>query len=322
MGMKVLGALVFALAFAAPALAQEWPARPVRFIIPSGPGGLMESVLAATRERIEQQLGQRIVVENRGGGGGTIGAQAVLAAGADGYTFLLTPSNVLVINQFLAEKPSFDPLREFAPISMLIDVPLVLSVSDRFAPRTLRELIDYSRAHPGKVNFGSPGPSTPPHMAGEMLGRAGKLDMVHVPYKGGAAAATALITNEVQLMIIGYATLRGQIGAGQVRPVAVAAAERLAALPDVPTFAEAGFPEIQAEMPRSWWGLAAPRGVPEAAIRRLHAVFRAALLEPAARKKIEEAGLAVIANDPEAFTAQLPAEARKWESIVRALNLR
>ncbi len=302
--------------------AQDWPNRPVRFIVPSGPGGLLESVFAIIREPLEQRLGQRIVIENRGGGGGVVGAQAVAAASPDGYTLLLTPSNVMVINPHLLAGTTLEPLRDLVPISMLIDVPLVVWASERFPARTLRELIEHARANPGKVNFASPGPSTPPHMAGEIFMRTGKLELQHVPYKGAAAAGTALITNEVQLMVIAYASLRGQMQAGQVRALAVAAPARLAPLPAVPTIAEAGYPEIAAEMPRSWWGVAGPRGVADGVIKRLQADFAMVLNESATRKRIEDLGIAVVANTPEEFAQSLPPESRKWQALIQTLKLK
>jgi len=302
--------------------AQAWPDRPVRFVIPFAQGGMMESVLAATKDFVEKRLGQRIVVENRPGAGGNVGAQAVLAAPPDGYTILVPPSNVLVTNQFMFANMPFDPLRDFVPITMLVDVPLVLSVSEKFAPRTLHEFLEYARANPGKVNYGSPGPATPPHLAAAMLARAAKLDLVHVPYKGGNAAAIALITNEVQFMIIGYPTLAGQIQGRLVRPIAVAASERLSVLPEVPTFAEAGYAGLEAEIPHSWWGLVAPRGTPDAVVQRLYEEFHAALATPEAQKRIRDAGLVAVANRPADFARSLPPQAVKWQAIVKALNLK
>ena len=302
--------------------AQAWPNRPVRFVIPFAQGGMMESVFAATKDFVEKRLGQRIVVENRLGAGGNVGAQAVLAAPPDGYTILVPPSNVLVTNQFMFANMPFDPLKDFVPITMLVDVPLVLSVSEKFAPRTLHEFIEHARANPGKVNYGSPGPATPPHLAAAMLARAAKLDLVHVPYKGGNAAAIALITNEVQFMIIGYPTLAGQIQGRLVRPIAVAASERLSVLPEVPTFAEAGYADLEVEIPHSWWGLVAPRGTPEAVVQRLYEEFHAALATPEAQKRIRDAGLVAVANRPADFARSLPPQAAKWQAIVKALNLK
>lgn len=200
-GKRSLLCAVAAIAFASPgagALAQDWPSKPIRFVVPSATGGVVETILGLTNARVEKQLGQRIIVENRPGGGGNIGAQAVLNSPADGHTLMVAPSNVVVTNQFLTDKPPFDPLKEFVPITLLVDVPLVFSVSSKLPHSTLRELIDHIRANPGKLNFASPGPGTPPHLAGELFTRAAGLSAVHVPYKGAAAAATDLIANEVR----------------------------------------------------------------------------------------------------------------------------
>jgi tripartite-type tricarboxylate transporter receptor subunit TctC len=316
----VICALALAVATSV-ARAQEWPAKPIRLIVPFGQGGLVDTVLATTRLAVEEKLGQRFVVEYRTGAGGNVGMQAVLAGGGDGYTFAVAPSNTLTINQHLF-KMSFDPLRDFVPVTMLVDVPLVLSVSAKHPVSTLREFIDHARANAGKVNFASPGPATPPHLASELFARATGLQLVHVPYKGGNAAAVALITNEVQMMLISYASLRGQIQGGQVRPLAVAADERVGGLPNVPTFAEAGFPDLQRAMPRSWWGLVAPRGTPEAAINRLQGEFRAALLAPEAQARLRESGLVPVGSTPAEFGKSWPEESERWSTLIKAIGLK
>lgn len=314
--------LVLALAGSATASAQDWPTRPVRFVMPFGPGGVVESVFAATNPQVEAKLGQRILVENRPGAAGNVGAQAVLAAPADGYTILIAPNSIMLINPYLFAKTAFDPLRDFLPITKLIDVPLVLSVSAKFPVNSIKELIDYAKANPGKVNYASPGPATPPHLAGEMFARAAGLELVHVPYKGGNAAATALITNEVQFFIVAYATLRGQIQGGLVRPVAAASPQRLAALPNVPTFAENGYPKIEAEMQPAWWGLFAAKGTPDSVINRLATEYRAALALPEAQSRIRDAGLIAVGNRPAEFAASLPPQAAMWEATIKLLGLK
>jgi tripartite-type tricarboxylate transporter receptor subunit TctC len=324
-GKRSLLCAVAAIAFASPgagALAQDWPSKPIRFVVPSATGGVVETILGLTNARVEKQLGQRIIVENRPGGGGNIGAQAVLNSPADGHTLMVAPSNVVVTNQFLTDKPPFDPLKEFVPITLLVDVPLVFSVSSKLPHSTLRELIDHIRANPGKLNFASPGPGTPPHLAGELFTRAAGLSAVHVPYKGAAAAATDLIANEVQLMIIGYASLRGQIQGNLVRPIAVAASQRLAALPNVPTVVESGFAAIDAELNRSWWGLFAPRGTPDPVIQRMAGEYRTALADSEVQARLREAGLISIGNSPAEFASLLPDQAARWQSIVKTLGLK
>jgi len=318
-GRWLLGAL---LLLAGPALAQDWPNRPIRFIVPFGQGGLVDTVLTATRPAVEAKLGQKIVVEYRPGAGGNVGMQAVQQAVADGYTIAVAPSNTMVINQFLFANMPFDPLRDFTPVTMLVDVPLVLSVSARHPVQSLREFIDHAKANPGKVNFGSPEAATPPHLAAELLARAAGISVVHVPYKGGNAAATALIANEVQFMLIAHASLRGQISGGLVRPLAIAAAQRADGLPNVPTFAEAGFANLQREIPRSWWGLVAPRGTPEVAVQRLASEFRLAMAAPEAQSRLREAGLIPVGSTPAEFAAGLPDEARNWGALIKSIGLK
>ncbi len=302
--------------------AQEWPAKPIRFIVPFGQGGLVDTVITVTRAAVEARLGQRIVVDYRPGAGGNVGMQALQQSPADGHTFAVAPSNTMVINQFLYANMPFDPLKDIAPVTMLVDVPLVLSVSAKHPVTSLREFFDNARANPGRVNYASPGAATPPHLAVELLARSAGLNLLHVPYKGGNAAATALIANEVQFMLIAYASLRPQISAGMVRPLAVAAGQRIDGLPEVPTFAEAGYAALQREMPRSWWGLVAPRGTPEAVLARMAAEFRAALTAPEAQKRLRESGLIPVGSQPAEFAAGLPEEARNWGALIKAIGLK
>lgn len=308
--------------FCSGAAAQDWPSKPVRIVVPAATGGVVETVVGLTNAQVEKRLGQRIVVENRPGGGGNIGAQAVLNSAADGYTFMIAPSNVLVTNQFMTDKPPFDPLKEFAPVTLLVEVPLVFWVNSKLTHTNLRELIEDVRAHPGKFNYASPGPGTPPHLAGELFTRAAGLNAVHIAYKGAAAAANDLVANEVQFMVIGYASLRSQLQGKLVRPIAVAASQRLAALPQVPTVVESGFPAIDAAIHRGWWGLFAPRGTPAAIIERLATEYRTALTNADLQARLREAGLVAIGNSPADFAALLPPQAAQWQNIVKTLGLR
>jgi tripartite-type tricarboxylate transporter receptor subunit TctC len=316
--MKLLLGLI-AVCFIGIAAGQDYPSKPIRLVIPVGPGSLADVVPRLIQPALEAKLGQRIVIEHRPGAGGNVGAQAVLASPADGYTLLMAPTNVLVINQFVFRDMKFDPLADFAPISLIADVPLVLQVNPSLPAQTLREFIEHAKANPGKLNYGSPSTGTIPHVAMEIFARAAGLSFVHVPFKGGAPATNALIANDIQLMLIGYATTAGQVRGGQVRPLAVAAAARLAALPQVPTFAEAGFPQLQAAMPSNWWGMVAPKGTPAPIVQRWATEIRAALADAETRRKYEDLGLTPVGSTPEAFAAGLPEQARKWEAVIRAL---
>ena len=299
---------------------QDYPSKPIRVVIPVAPGSLADVVSRLIQPALEQKLGQRMVLEHRPGAGGLVGAQTVLASPADGYTLLLAPTNVLVINQFVFRDMKFDPLADFAPISLIADVPLILQIHPSLPAQTLREFIEHARANPGKLNYGSPSTGTIPHIAMEIFARAAGVSLVHVPFKGGAPATNALLANDIQVLLIGYATTAGQMRGGQVRPVAVAGGMRLAALPQVPTFAEAGFPDLQAAVPSNWWGMVAPKSTPAAIIQRWSAEIRSALADPDTRKKYEDLGLTPVGSSPEAFAAGLPDQARKWQAVIRDIG--
>lgn len=318
--MRILVAVV-ALALA-PHLAsgEDYPSRPIRLVIPYGPGSLADAVPRLIQPALEQKLGQRIVIEHRPGAGGNVGTQAVVSAPADGYTLVMTATNNLVINQFVFRDMKFDPLADLAPVSLIAEVPLILQAHPSVPAATLREFIDHARANPGKLNYGSPSTGTIPHLAMEIFARAANLKLVHVPFKGGAPAANALLANDIQAMLIGYATTAGSIRAGQVRPVAVASARRLQALPGVPTFGEAGFPDLAAAVPSNWWGMAAPKGTPGAVVERLARDIREALQVPETQAKYHDLGLTPIGSTPEQFTSGLPEQARKWQAILRVLG--
>lgn len=299
---------------------QDYPSKPIRLVIPYGPGSLADAVPRLIQPALEHNLGQRIVIEHRPGAGGNVGTQAVVAAPPDGYTLVMTATNNLVINQFVFRDMKFDPLADLAPVALIAEVPLILQAHPSVPAGSLREFVEHARANPGKLNYGSPSTGTIPHLAMEILARSAGLKLVHVPFKGGAPAMNALIANDVQAMLIGYATTAGQIRAGQVRAIAVASSSRLAALPQVPTFAEAGFPELQAAVPSNWWGMAAPKATPAAVVQRLAREIRAALSDADTRRKYEELGLTPVGSSPEEFAAGLPEQARKWESLLRAMG--
>jgi len=308
------------LFFLGTAVAQDYPSKPIRLVIPFGPGSLADAVPRLIQPALEARLGQRIVIEHRPGAGGNVGAQAVVSAPADGYTLLMAATNNLVINQFVFRDMRFDPLADLVPISLIADVPLIIQVNPSLPAQTLREFIDHARANPGKLNYGSPSTGTIPHLAVEIFARAAGINVVHVPFKGGAPATTALLANDIQFMLIGYATTAGQIRGGQVRAIAVASASRLAALPQTPTFAEAGYPDLQSAVPSNWWGMVAPKGTPAAVVQRMADEIRAALADSDTRKKYEAVGLTPVGSSPEAFAGSLPGQARKWEAVLKAMG--
>lgn len=311
-------ALVIALLVSS-AHAQDYPSKPIRLVIPYGPGSLADAVPRLIQPALEQKLGQRIVIEHRPGAGGNVGTQAVVSAPPDGYTLVMSATNNLVINQFVFKDMKFDPLTDLAPVSLIAEVPLILQVHPSL-PSTLKEFVDQARADPGKLNYGSPSTGTIPHLAMEIFARAANVQLTHVPFKGGAPAVTALLANDIQALLIGYATTAGQVRAGQVRAVAVASSTRLQALPNVPTFREAGFPELAAAVPSNWWGLAAPKDTPPAVVQRLAREIRDALQVPETQAKYHDLGLTPIGSTPAEFAAGLPEQAKKWQAILRVLG--
>ncbi|HEX4927985.1 MAG TPA: tripartite tricarboxylate transporter substrate binding protein, partial [Burkholderiales bacterium] len=288
--MKALACLLLASALGT-AAAQDYPSRPIHVVIPFGSGSLADAVPRLMQPALEASLGQRLVIENKPGAGGNIGAQAVVSSAPDGYTVLMAATNNLVINQYLFRDMQFDPLVDLVPVSLVVEVPLILQVNPQVPAKTLGEFIAYAKANPGKLNYASPSPGTLPHLAMEIFARAAGLNLVHVPFKGGGPALNALLGNQVQAMLIGYATTAGQVKAGKVLPLAIASQKRLAALPEVPTFAQAGYPDLQAAVPGNWWGMVAPKGTPPAIVQRLSQEIAKALADPSVRKKYEDLGL-------------------------------
>jgi tripartite-type tricarboxylate transporter receptor subunit TctC len=299
---------------------QDYPSKPIRLVIPFAPGSLADSVPRLMQPALESSLGQRLVIEHRPGAGGNVGAQAVVSSAPDGYTLLMAATNNLVINQFVFRDMKFDPLADLAPVSLVVEVPLILQTHPGVPAKSLGEFIAYAKAHPGKLNYGSPSTGTLPHLAMEIFARTAGLDLVHVPFKGGAPAMNALIANDVQAMLIGYATTAGQVKSGQVRPIAVASSRRLAALPQVPTFGEAGYPDLEAAVPGNWWAMAAPKGTPAHIVQRLAKEIGAALRDPAIRQKYEDLGLTPIGSTPEQLASGLPEQAQKWRAVLQKIG--
>lgn len=317
--MRTILALLW-LITSLPSLGQDYPSKPIRLVIPFGPGSLADAVPRLIQPALEASLGQRLVIEHRPGAGGNVGAQGVVGATADGYTLMMAATNNLVINQYVFRDMKFDPLVDLQPISLIAEVPLILQIHPSLPAPSLSEFIAHAKANPGKLNYASPSTGTIPHLAMEILARTAGLKLVHVPFKGGAPAMNGLIANDVQAMLIGYATTAGQIRAGQVRPLAIASASRLKALPQVPTFAEAGHPDLQAAVPSNWWGMVAPKGTPQPVIRRLAREIRAALSDGATRAKYEELGLTPLGSTPEEFAAGLPRQAAQWREVLRSIG--
>jgi tripartite-type tricarboxylate transporter receptor subunit TctC len=290
-----------------------FPERPITVIIPYAAGGAGDVIARLLSDMIEKKLGQPLVIDTRAGGGGMIGAKAVASAAADGHTLMMGATNNFVINQFMFPKTSFDPLTEFVPITRIAVVPSVMYMNPSVPVKTLGEFVAYAKANPGKLSYASPSVGTAPHLAIERLKQMTGIELVHVPYRGAPPAMQALVTNDVQLYLAGWGVGRAFVESGKVKALAVASEQRLPNVPDVPTASESGVPGYVAE---NWWGLAAPKGTPQAVIDVLHAAVKAALQDAAVVRKLAELGFLPGGDTPAQFTRDAQAEAAIWRETV------
>jgi tripartite-type tricarboxylate transporter receptor subunit TctC len=305
------------------ALAQgSWPERPVRVVMPFAPGGNGDTTIRIIAARMQERLGQPMVVENRPGAGGSIGTAEVARARPDGYALLGSTAGPLVINPLVQANIPYHPLRSFAAIGMASRVPMVVIVNPRVEARTLPELIALSRARPGSVTIGTSGIGGANHLPLELLNAATGAGMVHVPYRGGGAAVPDLVAGNVAGLLTEFSSTLDLHREGRARILAVASARRNALLPDVPTFIEAGLPGFTAE---AFVGLAAPAGTPEPVLARLQAALAAALAEPETQAKLQAIGAEVATPEqqtPAGFAAYLEAEIAKARRGVEIAGLK
>jgi tripartite-type tricarboxylate transporter receptor subunit TctC len=294
-------------------LAQDWPNKPIRVVIPFAAGSVSEAIFRTLSPGIEANLGQRFVVESKPGADGAIGTGEVVRAAPDGYTLLLGPTAVFAVTPHMFRNLGFDPLAALDPISLLADAPLLAVIGANVPARSLKELAEYVGAHRGKFNYGSPGSGSPAHLTGAAFSQQTGNSMVYVPYKGTPPMVQALLAGDIQ---VAFPTLTGIIGpvkAGKLQVLAVMAGRRMPELPEVPTTLEAGFPQL---VSGNWWVLAAPHGTNPRIIGRLAAEFRAALAQPGVRKRIGDLGHVPIGLAPAETAAFLKSESARYKSIV------
>ena len=297
------------------ALAQAYPNRPVRIIVGTAPGGAADIFARLIGDWLSKRFGQPVIVENRTGGGGVVAAEMVLRSPADGYTLFLAPSSTSIINGSLRDGLSF--LRDSAPVAMLVQEPIILSVNPSLPAKTLPEFIAYAKANPGKLSMASPGNGTSPHIAGELFKIMVGIDMTHVPYRGGAPALTDLAGGQVQVAFMGPAASLGLVRSGSIRALAVTSESRAAVLPDLPTIGEF-VPGYEAS---NWFGLVAPKNTAPEIIDKLNKVINEGLADPQVRARLADLGGTVVANSASDFGKRIATDADKWANVIRTAKI-
>jgi tripartite-type tricarboxylate transporter receptor subunit TctC len=302
-----------------PAGAQAYPDRPVKIIVPTVAAGTVDLVTRVMANDLSARLGENFFVENRSGAGNTIGSREVAHSEPDGYTLLMSSGSGEVISPLLYKDPGYDSVKSFAPIAPYAEGSVILVVNPSLPFHTVADLVAYAKANPGKLNYGSAGTGTVPHLTGELFKMAAGIDIVHVPYRGGALSIQDVIAGNLQLTFEASSPLLPHIAAGQLRALAVLSAHRIPELPDVPTMSEVGYPSV---ISASWTGLFAPAGTNPAVVRRLNEAINSGLHSPATDEALARLGNVPLGGTPEDLTHLVAAEIRKWTPIVQALHMR
>jgi len=308
----VLG-LIAAVGFAAPALAQTYPTHPIRMIVPFPPGGPIDTMGRMVANDLSSRLGQQVIVDNRAGAGSTLGTKAAAAAEHDGYTLLFGSSGSLAVAPALYQSLDVDPLKAFAPVAKVALLPHVFVVSNALPVKTVKEFVDYAKAHPGQLNFGA-GLGTPPHLLSTLFVTKAGIDAIYVPYKGAAPSLTDLLANRTQFTIDALISLYPLIKDGKVRALAIARGERWPELPDVPTLVESGFPDFTID---AWTGVVVPAGTPKEIVATLNRAINAGLQSPESKAGLAKFNAIAATGSPQDFGAFLASELPRWAALVK-----
>ena len=303
----------------AQAHSQDYPAKPIRIVVPFSPGGVADNSARVVADALGARLGQQVLVENRPGASGNIGTQAVAQAAPDGYLLLLGFDGTMVINPQVFARMPFDTLKDFAPVTKLGDATLILVAHPSLPAKTLAEFIALAKAKPGPYPYGTSGTGGTPHLAGELLKQRTGIGLEHVPYKGGGQAITDVVGGQIPLVFTAIATAQQYVKAGRLVGLGVPGVKRSGALPDVPTFAESGLPGFDVS---SWVGIFAPAKTPRLVISRLHKELAAVLQSAFVRERYATLGIEPVGNTPEEFAEQVRADLARWEKVVKAANVR
>ena len=295
-----------------PAAAQTYPNKPIKLVVPYAPGGGADGVARIVAKRVSEQIGQGIVIENKGGAGSIVGTDQVAKAEPDGYTLLLGQSGPISINPAVYKSLPYDPIRDFAPVTMMTGYPYILVVNADFPARTLQEFVALAKAKPGTMNYGSTGVGAANHLVAELFDRKAGLQITHVPYRGTALAVADLLAGTLTLVFGDPVTVLPHLKSGKLRALAVTSAQRSPVAPEVPTVAESGYPGFEA---LAWHGILAPAKTPPAIVDRLNAEFVKALADPATRELLVNQALAPVGSSPQAFADFIKADIATWKAV-------
>lgn len=312
----VLSTIALAAAATLPlgASAQNYPTKPITIVVPFAAGGTTDILARLVGQHLSTELGQPVVVENKAGAGGNIGAAYAAKAPADGHTLFMGTVGTHAINAALYKKLPYDPVKDFAPLSRVAMVPNLLVAHPSQPFKTVQEMIAYAKANPGKINFGSPGNGSSPHLSGELFKSLTKVDMVHVPYKGSAPAVSDLLGGQISIMFDNLPSVIPHVRAGKLRAIAISTAKRSADLPNVPTIAEAGVPGYEAT---SWFGMFAPAATPAPVLAKISTALGKVLANPEVKKKIDDQGGEPANETPAQFADFIQKESLKWGKVVK-----
>jgi tripartite-type tricarboxylate transporter receptor subunit TctC len=313
----VLGGL--ALTLAGQLMAQAYPNKSIRLIVPFPPGGGNDVIARVIAQKLGERLGQQVVVDNKAGANGIVGLQALMAAPPDGYTLAVGAAGPMAVNPSLYDKLPYDPTKDFAPITNMVNYPLLLVTHPSVPVKTTQDVINLAKAKPGSLYFASPGSGNSGHLAGELFNNLAHVKTVHVPYKGQGPALTDLLSGHVQMLYSSIPSVIGQVKQGQLNAIAVGSAKRLASLPDVPTISESGVPGYEAY---SWVGMLAPAKTPKDIVNKLNAEIVDILKQKDVAEKLNQQGALPVGDTPEQFGAYIKAEIDKWGAVVRSANIK
>lgn len=319
-GLRAAGlpALLIALAASAPAAAQQYPSRPVRFIVAFSTGGAADLLARTIGQKLSERWNQQVVIDNRAGAGGMIGMQLAAKAPADGYTLLMGSSSNLAIGPALQPNPGYDPAKDYAAVTDVANVPIVMAIHPSIPAKTLAELVQHAKARPGQLSFASSGAGATPHISGELFRLRAGIELLHVPYKGGGEAVSAVLGGQVPISFGAVSTSIPHMKSGKLRGLGVTSPKRLASLPDVPAIAEyiPGYEVVQ------WFGVFVPAGTPRPLVARLNTEIRAVLALPEVRERYVSLGVEPQDSSAEAFDAYVKAEIVKWSRLLKEMGIR